>query len=123
MLKTLYENTQLCKMELGPDARQCYLGDDSTDDTVGLFQHLSIELPGEWQTTDCSDNEGTCINTKDWQYQMVSGDIYANRIINGDVENYPYHLTLEKDGSIKCFNHSESKDYCKMIGSCNGCTL
>ena len=91
MLKALHENRQLCKLEFGENANEC----------KDLFEHLTIELPGE-VLSECIDLK--CVNTKDWQYGIDTDDglMYANRVINGDTEHYPYYINLEGDGSLSC---------------------
>jgi len=117
MLNTLWKNKQLCELELGKDAYECRW--------ANLVNHLSIELPGEWRTSNCVDD--ICIDTKDWNYGAPEDEniIYANRIIGNDRTEYVYYLYLYDDGTIQCNNNLSltSKDYCKMIGSCNRCTL
>lgn len=125
MLNTLYKNTQLCELEFGKNADEC-AWDAETDETKGIKNHLSIDLPGNWSSSECMGNEGYCVNTKDWQYQINESEIDANRIIGSDrTDGYVYYLTLNDNGTISCYNNTDatSKDYCKMIGSCDGCML
>ena len=116
MLNTLGKNKQLCELQLGKNAEECLW--------ANLVNHLSIELPGEWRISDCSDE--ICIDTKDWNYGADSGSMYANRVIGNDRTEHIYHLEFSSvDGPIKCHNNGEitTKDYCKMIGSCQHCEL
>lgn len=111
MLDALYKNRQLCLLEAS-DPEDCYITDSSG---------LTIDLPGEI-TTGCIDTY--CLNTKDWQYGFSDGSIYANRVKNGDYDNYPYYLSLLSNGKVKCYETGNyDKDYCKMIGACEGCLL
>ena len=110
MLKALYENRQLCYLEF--DSHVC--------NSSELFDHLTIALPGEiLDDDDCIDVK--CVNTKDWQYGMDNGDIYANRVINGNIDDYPYFLTIHGDGSIECTG--DETEHCKWLCGGDGCTL
>ena len=113
MLNTLWKNKQLCELELGKDAYECYWHN--------LVNHLSIELPGEWRTSNCVDD--ICIDTKDWNYGAALDNIFANRIIGSDRTEYVYYLELKHDGTIECGNNTELKDYCKMLCGGDSCTL
>ena len=115
MLNTLWKNKQLCELELGKDAYECRW--------ANLVNHLSIELPGEWRTSNCVDD--ICIDTKDWQYGTDGDGIYANRIIGNDRTEYVYYLWLDDYGTIICDNNTSltSKDYCKMLCGGDSCTL
>lgn len=109
MLNALYKNLQICKMEFD-DAEECM--------QEGFFQHLAIELPGEWRRqNNCIDP--VCLDTKDWQYGLDGDSIYANRITGGDRTHYPYFLTLQSDGSIACdddTNYVTSTYNCSAAG-------
>ena len=108
MLDALYKNKQMCELEYGNNADECSWVSN------GLFDHLTIELPGTWTQTSCIDN--ICLNTKDWQYG-ADGDMYANRVINGDTSNYPYFLTLQDDGTVVCDdNNPTSNQSCAAAG-------
>ncbi len=110
MLKALYENIQLCRLEFGASSDQC---------TSDIAQNLTIELPGELLLDDSSCIDTNCVNTKDWQYGILdTDDIFANRVINGDIEHYPYFLSLLDDGSIDCTDTSNktATHNCKTAG-------
>ena len=114
VLNAIYKAYKLCKLET-PEG-DCY-----------DFKNFSIGLPTEVLTDNCIDGY-ECANTKDWEYSSSGNGFYANRVINGDKEHYPYYLTLLADGNgvIECANDTEGnngKDYCKMIGSCADCPL
>ena len=114
MLDALYKNRQLCLLEAS-NPYDCNITDQSG---------LTIDLPGEITTGNCIDLY--CLDTKDWQYGFDGEYIYANRVKNGDYDNYPYYLSLEIDGSgnVSCHGGmTYDKNYCKMIGSCTGCLL
>jgi hypothetical protein len=53
-------------------------------------------MPSEIVEENCIYGE-QCFNTKHWQYGIESTERYAVRIINGDIENPPYHLFLDVD--------------------------
>ncbi len=95
LLNAMYKNKQLCELEFGTNAEECGWGSGY------IVEHLTIDLPGQWQSEGCVD--AYCLKTKDWDYG-VETEMYANRVINNDVENYPYFLTLQEDGSITCAN-------------------
>ena len=105
VLNAMYKNYQLCKLE-NP-------GDNCTD-----FNNFTIALPGEIVTANCIDGY-QCVNTKDWEYSRDTSNLfYANRVINGDKDNYPYYVYIDQ-GEFFCTNTGE-KDYCKMLGSSCG---
>ena len=51
-------------------------------------------------------------------YILDTDDIFANRVINGDIEHYPYFLSLLDDGSIDCTDTSNktATHNCKTAG-------
>jgi len=108
ILNAMYKNKQLCELEFGSGASECLLQSD------GLAEHLTIDLPGQWQSEGCVD--AYCLKTKDWDYGMDT-EMYANRVINNDVENYPYFLTLEEDGSLTCYDSTPTSTHnCTVAG-------
>jgi len=116
MLSTLYKQMQLCEMEFGKDSDECLAKPD------GFLGHLSIDLPGPIVTTNCGSNY--CVHTKNWTYDFDLGCsyecIYAFRTNNNDINNSPYSLALQEDGSLICYDDNGE---CAKIGSCDGCTL
>ena len=108
MLKAIQQNVQVCQLE-------------NPNGNCTRPENWTIDLPGEWRTSNCVDEQ--CIDTQYWQYG-TDGILYANRIIGSDKTKYVYDLELQDDGTVKCYNYDTNvKDYCKMIGSCQGCTL
>ena len=114
ILNAIYKNFQLCELEHGAGAGEC--------GTVGaLFDNLEIDLPGV-TTTNCIDGF-QCIKTADWDF---GGDgaagVYANRVKNGDIENYPYFLTLDfETGKTTCTNNAET--FCNKLCGSDDCEV
>ena len=114
MLNAIYKNKKLCELEFGTSGDACAWNGDDVDADDGMIAHMTIDLPGQWGTTNCIDS--FCLNTKDWQYGM-GGDMYANRVVNGNIDNYPYFLTLLDDGSIYCDNNEPTATHnCTVAG-------
>ncbi len=114
ILNAIYKNWQFCQLEHGADAGEC--------GTVGaLFDNLEIDLPGV-TTTNCIDGF-QCIKTADWDFGGDGGaGVYANRVKNGDIDNYPYFLTLYFDtGKIICENSAET--FCNKLCGSNNCEV
>lgn len=114
MLRALYENKQLCKLELGETSDECRY----------VFDHASIALPGAVYTEGCPEN--SCVSGKDWVYSVDEGDgtVYAYRAVNGDISDYHYYLTLEEDGTVSCTNYGSAAALsCTQLCGANGCTL
>ncbi len=104
MLNNLRRAHDVCRLSKDPD--------ECRD-----FESLDITVPGEIQNSGCIDLQ--CFNTKDWQYGWEDL-LYATRVINKDVENYPYYLEMEwvsdegrYTGKIECGGL-----YCKNV--CGG---
>ena len=115
ILNAIYKNLQFCELEHGAGAEECY-------NSGNLFDNLEIDLPGVTKT-DCIDAD-QCIKTADWDFGG-DGDpsyVYANRVKNGDTENYPYYLTLwTNTGKITCTNNAET--FCNKLCGSDDCEV
>ena len=121
MLKTISEQYPLCLLsKTGAECNSIIPGET-------LFDTMDVSLPGTVQYgEDCIDL--VCVKTKDWQYGKSDDQlIYANRVINGDTENYPYYLELSVDSlHISCFNIEKAATGvydCETICGSDGCTV
>lgn len=85
------------------------------------FNALDIEMPNEILTEGCLD--ASCFNTTDWQYGIDGDLIYANRVIEGNLDNSPYFLQLDYDGDedIVTKNISCYGEKCAIICGDNPC--
>ena len=114
ILNAIYKNWQFCQLEHGAHASEC-------DSEGNLFGNLEIDLPGV-TTTNCIDGS-QCIKTADWDFGSDTNDnVYANRVKNGDIENYPYWLALwTNTGKITCENNAET--FCNKLCGSDDCEV
>ncbi len=120
ILKTIQEQYQLCLLSKTED--EC----NSLTPGETLFDTMDVELPGTVEYgEDCLDD--VCVKTKDWEFGVRDdrGMFYANRVINGDQENYPYNFEAYANGSSACYNTSNATGVydCKTICGSDGCTV
>ena len=104
MLNSIYKAYQVCR--LSNEHSECL-----------DFENLDIGFPSEILEDDCIDDQ--CFNTKDWQYGQNSDWFYANRVINGDTENYPYYLNLAPSVSSRIW----CEGTCDNVCGNDGCTV
>ena len=118
VLKTIYGQYQLCLLSKGGNCNNISPGKT-------LFDTMDVMLPGIVEyDEDCIDE--ACVKTKDWEYGLGGGsDIYANRIINGNHEDYPYYFELNlHNGSITYENENNTDVYnCNTICGSDICTV
>ena len=123
ILSSIYRAYELCSVEFGPDAEECY---GYFDSEMPLFDHTSVELPGEWQPSEnCIQNTSACIKTKDWTYETDETKAFnAYRTVRNE-EGFLYDVYVDFTSAfaLTCSNQDSSKDYCKMLCGGNGCTL
>ena len=119
-LNTIRKNYQLCVLEYGDS-----LDNECTNSSTFVLNHLTIPLPGEFETNvaNCPLGVSACFKTKNWIYETDDMTAFcAHRMING---TNPYDLWLMySDGSIVCWKaDTSSTDYCKMLCGGDGCTV
>ena len=122
IFNTMRKNYQLCVQEFGDES-----GNECMDTTEFLLHHLTIDLPGTWETdiSKCAMQASPCNITKDWSYETDAYDSFWAVRHKGEaisVDDSPYSLALSYEtGNIWCYNGTES--ICNMLCGESACKL
>ncbi len=114
ILKSLKDQQALCFLEKGPDAGECMQG--TIGDGKNIFTYADM-LEGE-SDPDCDD--AICgPATDNFSYGLDGEFIFARR--RPIYTKYVLTTTMDESNDtwynkIFCDNHSDTKNYCKIIG-------
>lgn len=117
MLNSMHKAYQLCELTYGKNSSECR--DTSLDNNI--FVTSGISLPGTLQEDNCSVS-GVCVSTKDWEYAVSRGMLYAIRLQGGSADDSPYWLQVNGSNAEPKVYCIDDNKHCSEMVSCASST-
>ncbi len=122
VLNSMHKAYQLCELTYGKNASECR--EDTLDSNI--FVVSGISLPGTLQEENCST--GVCTYTKDWEYAVSRGMLYATRLKGGSADDSPYYLQINGSDAEPVLYCIDNEEHCSDFLPCaasteDGCRL